>query len=550
VIVQRTPLPEASKRAEEPTRSLFQNAVDFLFGYDFFISYAWKDARSYAVAVANKLRTQGFECFLDSTEYAKGDDWRRAGKRALRERRANSFFSALPKALDSEAVLHEVEAFQSTNRTILPIDFGGILRNPGDRSSPLLQKLSLDILSITEPLERLGIGPSENTLKEIRDGFRITRQQQKRLRWFAGAAFAFAIIAAFAGWQWYEAGVARDAAKEEARIAESRRLAAESSSALIKYPQRSLLLAVEAVKLGQSVHGVPVAAAEQSLREALGVIGGRALAISQSPTSAVAISPDNHWLVTGSGDKTARLWDLSAKDPAANPIVLRGHEGAVYAVGISPDNHWLVTSSADKTAHLWDLSTKDPAANPVVLRGHEGWVNAVAISPDNHWLVTGSDDKTARLWDLSAKDPAANPVVLRGHKSLVNAVAISPDSHWLVTGGSSDGTMRLWDLTAKDPAANPVCRQHACRDQQMRKFPVLHVFTKIRSHCHRSSYQAFKIAIQPRQNPYQPFSQNFSFLAEGTSCWPAHRFKSKYFDDFPEFLQRIPSPQETLSAPL
>ena len=59
-------------------------------------------------------------------------------------------------------------------------------------------------------------------------------------------------------------------------------------------------------------------------------------------------------------------------------------------MGISPDNHWLVTGSGDKTARLWDLRAKDPAANPVVLRGHEGTVNAVAISPDNHWLVTGS----------------------------------------------------------------------------------------------------------------------------------------------------------------
>jgi WD40 repeat protein len=50
----------------------------------------------------------------------------------------------------------------------------------------------------------------------------------------------------------------------------------------------------------------------------------------------VAISPDNHWLVTGSYDTTARLWDLSAKDPAANPVVLRGHEKTVRAVAISP----------------------------------------------------------------------------------------------------------------------------------------------------------------------------------------------------------------------
>ena len=48
---------------------------------------------------------------------------------------------------------------------------------------------------------------------------------------------------------------AREAAEEQARIAESRRLAAESSSALTKDPQRNLLLAVEAAKAEQSLHG-------------------------------------------------------------------------------------------------------------------------------------------------------------------------------------------------------------------------------------------------------------------------------------------------------
>ncbi len=40
-------------------------------------------------------------------------------------------------------------------------------------------------------------------------------------------------------------------------------------------------------------------------------------------------------LVTSSGDKTARLWDLTAKDPAVSPVVMRGHENPVTAVGIS-----------------------------------------------------------------------------------------------------------------------------------------------------------------------------------------------------------------------
>jgi hypothetical protein len=60
---------------------------------------------------------------------------------------------------------------------------------------------------------------------------------------------------------------------------------------------------------------------------------------------------------------------------------------------------------------------------------------------------------------------------------------------------------------------------------------------------------------KPSRSRFNPvrirtLSQNLSFFAKGSSCRPAHRFKGKYFDDFPEFLQRFPCSQETLSAPL
>jgi WD40 repeat protein len=103
-------------------------------------------------------------------------------------------------------------------------------------------------------------------------------------------------------------------------------------------------------------------------------------------------------------DGTARLWDLRQKDPAAKPAVLRGSDGAVSSVAISADNHWVMTGSYDGTARLLDLRAKHPAADAVILQGSRGrFVDAVAMSPDSHWVVTFRD-KTARLWLLQVND--------------------------------------------------------------------------------------------------------------------------------------------------
>jgi WD40 repeat protein len=236
-------------------------------------------------------------------------------------------------------------------------------------------------------------------------------------------------------------------------LEQARSLATEATAAVAQYPQRSILLAVEAIDRAHQ-YGLRIPAAEQVLYDVLTYAGGYTLSGHKGGINAVAISADNRWLVTGSQDNTARLWDLTAVDPAASATVLSGHESTVGAVAISPDNRWLVTGSGDKTARLWDLNTTDPAASVRVLRGHKDQISVVTISADNRWLVTGSKDRTARLWDLSATDPATSSIVLRGHDHHITAVTISGDSRWLVTADLNDRRTRLWDLTAADPAAS------------------------------------------------------------------------------------------------
>jgi hypothetical protein len=226
------------------------------------------------------------------------------------------------------------------------------------------QRLEEERVKETEEHRKEQVEAAQKLAKEQKQRAELSEQREKEQkeaasklrRWAIGAASAAAaavILLAVSLLMWRaaqeQARIANDqrtAAKEQAQIAESRRLAAESFAALANHPVRSLLLAVEAVRREESLHGFRPAAAEQSLRDAFGSIGGRPIAQSET----MGISHDNHWLLTVSSDHTARLWDLTAKDPLANPVVLRGHEGSVIAWAISPDNHWLVMGSSDKTA--------------------------------------------------------------------------------------------------------------------------------------------------------------------------------------------------------
>jgi WD40 repeat protein len=80
----------------------------------------------------------------------------------------------------------------------------------------------------------------------------------------------------------------------------------------------------------------------------------------------VAFSPDGKWLVTASWDRTARVWNA---DGTGEPLVLRGHAGAVYSAAFGPDGKRIVTASWDKTAWVWtDLTELRGADDPKLWR--------------------------------------------------------------------------------------------------------------------------------------------------------------------------------------
>ncbi|MEJ6482603.1 WD40 repeat domain-containing protein, partial [Nostoc punctiforme UO1] len=162
----------------------------------------------------------------------------------------------------------------------------------------------------------------------------------------------------------------------------------------------------------------------------------RTLTGHNDSVKAVAIAADGKTAVSGSDDKTLKLWNLETGKEIST---LTGHNSEVRAVAIAADGKTAVSGSFDNTLKLWNLETGKEIST---LTGHNNWVYAVAIAADGKTAVSGSDDNTLKLWNLETGKEIST---LTGHNSEVRAVAIAPDGKTAVSG-SADKTLKLWDL--------------------------------------------------------------------------------------------------------
>ena len=250
---------------------------------------------------------------------------------------------------------------------------------------------------------------------------------------------------------------ARDDAEErtkqlekQLRVSTARELAAQSGSVRDAFPIRSLLLGIEAVEITRR-HGEPVVPiAHETLLHAVARVGGQPLVGHQDRVFRMALSLDSRWLVTGSADTNARLWDLRAEEPALSSVVLSGHKETVWQVAMSRDSRRLVTYGIrDAVVNVWNLTAKDPSESALVLDGHLGNQVRLAIGPNGRWLATsGQGNEGVFLWDLDAQDPDV-ALRLNGPRSF-STLDISPDGRLLVRECRT--TVQLWDVTADEPA--------------------------------------------------------------------------------------------------
>ncbi len=156
--------------------------------------------------------------------------------------------------------------------------------------------------------------------------------------------------------------------------------------------------------------------------------------------SDVVISSDGQFALSGSWDKTLRLWDLTNGTSVREPFY--GHTGDVLSVAFSADNRQIVSGARDKSIKLWN--TLGECKYTLTEDGHTEWVSCVRFSPNtaNPIIVSVGWDRLVKVWSVSNCKLRFNHI---GHTGYLNTVTVSPDGSLCASGGK-DGNAMLWDL--------------------------------------------------------------------------------------------------------
>lgn len=106
------------------------------------------------------------------------------------------------------------------------------------------------------------------------------------------------------------------------------------------------------------------------------------------------ISSDGAYALSSSWDKSLRLWELSSGNTTRTFV---GHTNDVLSVSFSADNRQIVSGSRDRTIKLWN--TLGDCKFTITDKGHTEWVSCVRFSPNpqNPVIVSAGWDKLVKV---------------------------------------------------------------------------------------------------------------------------------------------------------
>ncbi|CDS01375.1 hypothetical protein, partial [Sporisorium scitamineum] len=165
----------------------------------------------------------------------------------------------------------------------------------------------------------------------------------------------------------------------------------------------------------------------------------------KGPINVARYNTTGKYLLTGSSDRTIRLWNASSAGEQEPIKVYTEHAHEVLALDVCGDNSRFVSGGADKSVFVWDVAT-----GSVVRRfnGHVGKVNDVRFGGkdgDGSVVVVGGVDGVVRIYDLRAQGAWRPIMELKDATDGITSLSVQQDK---INSGSVDGNVRCYDLRA------------------------------------------------------------------------------------------------------
>jgi WD40 repeat protein len=160
--------------------------------------------------------------------------------------------------------------------------------------------------------------------------------------------------------------------------------------------------------------------------------------------TAAAFSTDGMRLVSGSRDRTVRLWDLKS----GRQLAMADRGGSLTFTRFSTDGKTVITADHDGRIGV----SSERLTDVHYLTGHQGPITSLAASPDGRRLASVGMDGTLRIWDLEGGQAR----VYDGHKGALSSVAFAEDGRVVAAVGASQ-TVRRWDV---EPGPGRTLGQH------------------------------------------------------------------------------------------
>ncbi|MEO1592582.1 MAG: WD40 repeat domain-containing protein [Cyanobacteria bacterium J06632_22] len=160
------------------------------------------------------------------------------------------------------------------------------------------------------------------------------------------------------------------------------------------------------------------------------------------PMTAVAYSPDDRYIVTGSAYGLVQLWTADA-EPIGFPFGV-GEAAHIELVGFSADGERILVGDRRGWLRQWDLSGR--LLSEVDTQEHDYAAVAWDLSPDSTQVVVGSLRGDLQLWDVS--ESRSRLMARTDLEESPYAIAFSPMGHGLAEDmavGMRQGEVRFFN---------------------------------------------------------------------------------------------------------